>query len=79
MELKLIRKKDNIKIYGNPELNLNGKYDVKHFLKIIEYFMMSTIAALTLGGDWKIYDKSSIKTSFPKFLNILNKLGAKIN
>ena len=42
-------------------------------------FMMSVIAALTLGGSWKIEDKDSIITSFPSFLKILNKLGAKIN
>ena len=30
--------------------------------------MMSTIAALALGGKWKIYDKDSINTSFPSFL-----------
>ena len=77
--IKTIRKKDNIKVYGNPKLKLKGKYDVKHFLKDHRIFMMSTIAALTLGGSWKIHDKSSIKTSFPIFLNILNKLGAKIN
>ena len=77
--IKTIRKKDNIKIYGNPKLNLKGKYVVKDFLKDHRIFMMSVIAALTLGGDWKKKDKSCYKTSFPKFLNILNKLGAKIN
>jgi len=77
--IKTKREKDNIKVYGNPELNLKGKYDVKHFLKDHRVFMMSTVAALTLGGDWRIHDKNSIKTSFPKFLNILTKLGAKIN
>ncbi len=41
--------------------------------------MMSVIAALTLGGKWKINDKDSIKTSFPNFLEIVKKLGAKIN
>jgi len=41
--------------------------------------MMSVIAALTFGGKWKIEDKDSIKTSFPKFLEISKKLGAKIN
>ena len=39
--------------------------------------MMSVIAALTLGGEWKINDKDSIKTSFPKFLKILKKLEQK--
>ena len=41
--------------------------------------MMPCIAATTFGGKWKIYDKDSINTSFPKFLNILKYLGAKIN
>ena len=41
-------------------------------------FMMACIAALTLGGKWKIHDKDSIKTSFPNFLKILKYFGAKI-
>ena len=36
--------------------------------------MMSTIAALTCGGEWKIFDPDSIKTSFPSFLKIINQL-----
>jgi 5-enolpyruvylshikimate-3-phosphate synthase len=42
---------------------------------------MSCIAALTLVKNCSvtINDKDSIKTSFPNFLNILKKLGAKIN
>ena len=36
--------------------------------------MMSTIAALTCGGQWKIYDKDSINTSFPSFLKIIKKI-----
>ena len=36
--------------------------------------MMSTIAALSFGGYWKINDVDSIKTSFPKFLKILREL-----
>ena len=41
--------------------------------------MMSCIAALTLGGEWKINDKNSINSSFPKFLKIIKNLGAKIS
>ena len=77
--IKVIRKKNDIKIYGNPELELYGNYRVKNFLKDHRIFMMSAIAALTLNGTWVISDKDSIKTSFPNFLNILKKLGAKIN
>jgi len=36
--------------------------------------MTSVIAALSFGGDWKIHDKDSINTSFPKFLNIIENL-----
>ena len=41
-------------------------------------FMMACVAALTFGGKWKIYDKNSIKTSFPEFLVKIKELGAKI-
>ena len=37
--------------------------------------MVSVIAALTLGGNWKIHDSNSYKTSFPNFLKILKNLG----
>ena len=77
--IKVLRNKDSIKIYGNPKLTLDGNYHIKNFLKDHRIFMMSCIAALTLGGNWKIDDKDSVKTSFPKFLNILKSLGAKIN
>ena len=77
--VKVKRNKNDIKIYGKPNLNLKKKYHVKNFLKDHRIFMMSCIAALTLGGSWQINDRDSINTSFPKFLNILKKLGAKIN
>ena len=41
--------------------------------------MMTCVAALTLGGKFEIYNKDSINTSFPNFINLLKKLGAKIN
>ena len=41
--------------------------------------MVSVITALTKGGEWKIYDPDSIKTSLPNFLDIIAKLGGKIN
>tara|TARA_B100000886_G_scaffold219793_1_gene152651 strand:- start:4925 stop:6262 length:1338 start_codon:yes stop_codon:yes gene_type:complete len=76
--IKFTRKKDNIKIYGNPNLKLSGKYIIKGFKKDHRVFMMSCIAALTFGGHWKINDKNSIKTSFPSYIKLLKKLGAKI-
>jgi len=77
--VKVVRNKNDIKIYGKTELDLNKNYHVKNFLKDHRIFMMSCIAALTLGGNWKINDKDSINTSFPKFINILKNLGANIN
>ena len=41
--------------------------------------MTSAVAALTLGGNWKIHNASdSYKTSFPTFLKTLENLGADI-
>ena len=77
--IKVKRNQDDIKIFGNPNLILTGNYIIKDFLKDHRIFMMSCIAALTFGGNWKIYDKDSINTSFPKFLNLLKNIGAKIN
>ena len=76
--IKVVRKKDNIKIYGNPNLELNDFYKVSNFRKDHRVLMMSCIAALTLGGKWKLADKDSVNTSFPNFFNIIKKLGAKI-
>ena len=67
-----------IKIYGNPNINLKKRYEVKNFLKDHRVFMMSSIAALTFGGNFKIYDKTSIKSSFPNFIKILKNLGARV-
>ena len=79
MGIKVIKiKNDGIKIWGEKNLELKKKYVVKNFLKDHRVFMASTIAALTLGGNWKIYDPDSFKTSFPSFLKILKDLGAKI-
>ena len=76
LEIKNITTKSSIKIYGNPNLNLNKKIIIKNFLKDHRVFMMSVVAALTFGGNWKIHDCNSIKTSFPKFLEILKKIKA---
>ena len=78
MGVKNITTYDSIKIYGNPEFKLNRSIIIKNFLKDHRIFMVSVIAALTLGGNWKIHDSDSYKTSFPSFLKILKNLGAKI-
>ena len=77
--IKIVETKNSLKIYGNPKLYLKGKYVIKNFMKDHRAFMMSVVAALSLGGNWKIHDPDSIKTSFPSFLNTIRKLGAKLH
>ena len=77
--IKVLRKKNNVKIYGQPNLELNGNYIIKDFRKDHRIFMMSCVAALTLGGSWKLFDKDSINSSFPDFFNVLKKLGVNLN
>tara|TARA_B100000575_G_scaffold272930_1_gene255437 strand:- start:615 stop:1949 length:1335 start_codon:yes stop_codon:yes gene_type:complete len=69
---------NGVKIWGNPNLELKKSYIIKNYLKDHRIFMVSTIAALTLGGKWIIHNSDSFKTSFPNFLKILKSLGAKI-
>ena len=77
--IKVKRNKDNIKIFGNPKLEVTKNIYIRRYLKDHRVFMMACIAALSFGGNWKIEDKDSVNTSFPFFLNILKSLGAKIN
>jgi 3-phosphoshikimate 1-carboxyvinyltransferase len=71
MGVKTELTKKSIKIYGQPNLKIKKQITIKNYLKDHRIFMMSTIAALTCGGKWKIYDKDSINTSFPSFLKII--------
>jgi 3-phosphoshikimate 1-carboxyvinyltransferase len=71
MGIKTILTKHSIKIYGNPNLKVDKKIIIKDYLKDHRVFMTSVIAALAFGGEWTIYDKDSIKTSFPSFLKII--------
>jgi len=74
MGIKNIVTQNSIKIFGNPNLKINKKIIIKNYLKDHRVFMTSVIAALSFGGEWKIYDKDSINTSFPNFLQIINSL-----
>ena len=63
---------NGIKIYGNPNIKVKNKIVIQKFLKDHRVFMTSVIAALTFGGNWKIFDKNSINTfskrlSFSRF------------
>ncbi len=79
MGIKVERKNNNIKIFGNPKLEITKNIYIEKYSKDHRVFMMACVAALSFGGNWKIADKDSINTSFPFFLDILKSLGAKIN
>ena len=74
--VKTITTKDSIKIYGDPNLNLDPekRIIIKNYLKDHRVFMTSVIAALSYGGEWSIANPESIKTSFPNFLKLINEL-----
>ena len=74
MGIKVITTKNSIKIFGDPQLEINKKIIIQNYLKDHRVFMTSVIAALSFGGEWHIHDKDSIQTSFPSFLKIVNKL-----
>jgi 3-phosphoshikimate 1-carboxyvinyltransferase len=77
MGVKTKLTKNSIKIYGEPNLEITKTIIIKDYLKDHRVFMMSTIAALTCGGQWKIHDKDSINSSFPSFLKIVKKINNK--
>ncbi len=77
MGIKTKLTKNSIKIYGQPNLKITKPITIKNYLKDHRIFMMSSIAALTCGGQWKIYDKDSVNTSFPSFLKIIKKIDNK--
>jgi len=74
MGVKTELTKNSIKIHGKPNLEIKKLIIIKDYLKDHRIFMMCTIAAFTCGGEWKIYDKDSINTSFPSFLKIIKKI-----
>ncbi|MDC3007095.1 3-phosphoshikimate 1-carboxyvinyltransferase [Candidatus Pelagibacter sp.] len=78
MGIKNVVSKDSIKIYGNPKLEIKKNIKIKNFLNDHRVFMTSVIAALIFGGNWQIFDKNSINTSFPSFLRKIKQLGAQI-
>ena len=76
--IKNIVKNGNIKIFGNPKINVNKKIIIKNFMKDHRVFMTCVVAALSFGGAWLINNKESVNTSFPTFLKKMEDLGAKI-
>ena len=74
MGIKTILTDSSIKIFGNPEIKIKNKIEIKNYLKDHRVFMMSVISALTFGGHWKLHDPDSINSSFPSFLKLINGL-----
>ena len=74
MGVKIITTKNSIKIFGNPQLEINKKIVIEKYLKDHRVFMTSVVAALTFGGEWHIHDKDAVQTSFPSFLKIIDML-----
>ena len=72
--IKTITTNNSIKIFGNPNQSIKKKIIIKNYMKDHRVFMTSVIAGLSFGGKWKIHDSDSINTSFPNFINIINKL-----
>ena len=72
-------KNNGIKIFGNPKLKLHGNFKIINYFKDHRICMLSMIIALTKGGSWQIDDADSINTSFPSYLKIIKKLGAKFS
>tara|TARA_B100000575_G_scaffold71641_1_gene55753 strand:- start:599 stop:1915 length:1317 start_codon:yes stop_codon:yes gene_type:complete len=72
MGVKVIATNNSIRIFGNPNLQVNKKIKIQKYLKDHRVFMTSVIAALSFGGEWHIHDKDAIKTSFPSFLKLIN-------
>ena len=68
---------NSLKIFGNPQIELKKKINIKNYFKDHRIFMTSVIAAYTFGGKWEIDDFNSYRSSFPSFLNIIKKLGYK--
>ena len=73
--IKTIKKKDSIKIFGNPNLNLKNNYIVKSYMKDHRVCMASVIAALSFGGKWEIKNAECVATSFPSFYKLIKKVG----
>ncbi len=72
MGVRIITTKNSIKIFGNPQLEIDKKIVIEKYLKDHRVFMTSVIAALSFGGEWHIHDKDAVQTSFPSFLKIID-------
>tara|TARA_Y100000590_G_scaffold350255_1_gene402077 strand:- start:3354 stop:4697 length:1344 start_codon:yes stop_codon:yes gene_type:complete len=68
---------DSLKIYGNPNIKIHNQLNV--FSKNDHRIAMSwAIFGLLRGGKMKIHNFETVNTSFPNFLNLIKKIGGKI-
>ena len=73
--IKTKLKKESIKIFGNPNINLGKFYEIN--VNDHRICMTAFVLGQTFGGKIKIKNCNSIATSFPNFLNLMKQLGAK--
>ena len=77
MNVKVKKTKNHgIRIQGNKYFPIKKRFVIKDYLKDHRIFMLSAVAALSIGGYWKIYDTTLLKL-FSTFLKTLVVLGAK--
>ena len=67
---------NSIKIWGNPKLQLKNEFNINTMYDH-RIAMVSVVAGLVFGGNFKISDGNSILTSFPNFLKKIKSLGGK--
>ena len=69
MGVKVILTNSSLKIYGNPNLELDKKIIIKNYLNDHRIFMTCTIASLSFGGGRGTYIiLNQFKLHFPIFL-----------
>jgi len=70
--------KDKIKIFGNPDLQINKSYTIKTY-KDHRIAKMAFVAGQVFvsKGTLKIKNFENVNTSFPDFLKIMKKLNCK--
>ena len=67
---------DNLTIFGNPNVKIKGKLKIfskKDHRIAMAFFCLGQL----LGGNVEVNNFETVNTSFPKFLNIMKKIGAK--
>jgi len=74
--IKTKLKNESIKIFGNPKITLSKSYKINTSFDH-RICMTAFVMAQIFGGQIKIKNCNSISTSFPKFLNLMKKIGAK--